>query len=195
MIPTEELKAFPKNPLMYQIYLDAAFKHCIRSGIIDGKRICSNRKVFREFFYFFFFNLIKNCWYFAKKRGTALLAWQLWTPVRDLVICDIFCSERCAGVSKGGKTFAESRVWYFQRKAKHSWIWKIGLCIWGLEWINFVSPAVLVRSRWGIYNFLFTMEILSQNISLQNKPDLIFCNIFGSAVTAVISFYYFCSKE
>lgn len=149
----------------------------------------------REFFYFFKKIWLKTADIFSKRRGTALLARQLWTPLRDLVICDTFCSERCAGVSKGGKTSAGSKIWYFQRKVKHSWIWKIALCIWGLQWINFVSPAVFVRSRWGIYNFLFRMEILSQNISLQNKPHLILYNIFGSAVTAVISFYHFCFKK
>lgn len=170
----------------------AALKHCIRSGIPDDKRMCSNRRGRREIFCFFLKkNQIKKRLNFLKRRSTALLARQLWTLVRDLVACGTFCSEISAGVSKGGKTSVGSRGWYFQRNVKHSWIWKIGLWIWGLEWIIFLSLAVLVRSRWGIYNFLFFIQngVLSQNISLKNKPNLIFCNIFGSAVTAVIFFF------
>lgn len=66
----------------------------------------------------------------------------------------------------------------------------------GLEWIIFESCCTS-KEQMGIYRFgcvfffFFRMDVLSQNIPLQKKSNLIFCNIFGSAVIGVIFFTAF----
>ena len=63
---------------------------------------------------------------------------------------------------------------------------------------KFFESCCTSREQMGIYCFLGGLgffDNLSQNIPLQNKPNLIFCNIFGSAVTAVGIFNYICFND